>query len=90
MREYQNKRVALPPEISAFIDRMEQQAGRIVEKRHLTLSAELKSFFAAARAAACARPIKSLWVCADPPMPAIQSRWMWKWLWETSARAIPN
>ena len=50
MREYQNKRVALPPEISAFIDRMEQQAGRIVEKRHLTLSAELKSFFAAARA----------------------------------------
>src|SRR5208282_573375 len=43
-------RVTLPPEISAFIDRMEKQAGEIAEKGHLTLSAEVKSFFAAARA----------------------------------------
>ena len=42
--------VALPPEIISFIDKMEQQAGKIAEERHLTLGTQLKSYFAAARA----------------------------------------
>jgi hypothetical protein len=42
--------VTLPPEIIGFIDKMEQQAGKIAEERHLTLGTQLKSYFAAARA----------------------------------------